>query len=81
MPVLGVPLSGGRTPMIYLALRKSPRIVPLQRAPLIFRVFLACVAILVVMMAMVAVELQNEQFEGLADPSASAPDNGWNLTD
>ena len=67
--------------MICLELGDARRIEPLRKAPLVFRLFLTSVAILVVMMAIVAVELQNEQFEGLADPSVSAPDNGWYLTD
>jgi hypothetical protein len=81
MPVLGEPLSRGRTSMIYLALRKSPRTMPLQKAPFILRFFLTSVAVLVVMLAMAAVELQNEQFEGLANPSVSPLDDGWYLTD
>jgi nitrogen fixation-related uncharacterized protein len=67
--------------MIYLALQKSPRMAPLQKAPLIFRLFLTSVAILVVMIAMAAVELQNEQFERLATPSQSSLDDGWYLRD
>jgi hypothetical protein len=67
--------------MISLQLQKSPCMVPLQKAPLIFRVFLTSVAILIVMIAMASVELQNQQFEGLANPSGSEPDNGWYLTD
>jgi hypothetical protein len=81
MPVLAGPLSRRGRSMISLQLQKSPRITPLQKSPLIFRLFLTSVAILVITIAMAAVELQNEQFEGLGNPAVSDQDNGWYLTD
>jgi hypothetical protein len=61
--------------MIYLALRKSPRMAPLQKAPFILRFFLTSAAILVMFSVMIAVQAESQ----IVDESC-APDVGWDLT-
>jgi hypothetical protein len=77
MPVLGEPLSRGRRSMILLDLGKSQKIVPLGRPPFLLKLFLTVAAILVVSVAMRAIELQNEPFEGLYKPVPAQSEPNW----
>lgn len=74
MLVLGEPLSRGRRSMVYLRLRKLPRIEPLQKAPLFFRVFVTVVAILVVLSVLATIESQLERIGCSAEM-----DPGWEM--
>ncbi len=61
--------------MISLQLQKSPRMMPLQKAPLIFRLFLTSVAILPMFAVMIGVQTGFR----ITDNSC-AGDVGWDLT-
>lgn len=67
--------------MICLELREASHVAPFQKAPWLIRVLLTSVAIFVVMICMVAIEVQNEHFEGLAAPGPTAMENSWELLD
>ncbi len=51
--------------------------MPIKKAPLLLRLCLTAVAILTVFMAMRAIEVQNEPFEGLYNPGPPQSDLNW----
>jgi|HubBroStandDraft_1064217.scaffolds.fasta_scaffold763019_2 hypothetical protein len=63
--------------MILMELRAARKTAPIEKAPLLVRLLLTAVAILVVFVAMRAIEVQNEPFEGLYNPGPSQSDLNW----
>jgi hypothetical protein len=63
--------------MICMELGEARRIGPLQKSPFLLRLFLTVAEMLVVFVAMRAIEVQNEPFEGLYDPGPAQSDLNW----
>jgi hypothetical protein len=63
--------------MILLELGRARKTAPIKTPPLFLRLFLTGVAILIVFVAMRAIEVQNEAFEGLYNPGPSQSDLNW----
>jgi hypothetical protein len=63
--------------MILLELGRARKTASIKTTPLFLRLFLTAVAILIVFVAMRAIEVQNEPFEGLYNPGPSQSDLNW----